>query len=93
MWLWQSRGRITTHRMVQSKDTEEAQARRATLLARKMKQGEEGREAMADYVSDQAATLRRTVTLREQRLARDAEPEPMAVKPAKPKAVRKKKST
>ena len=80
------------HDMAQPRDTAETQVRRANLLARKIKHGEEGREAMADYVSHQAATLKRTETLRAQRLAREAEPRPIAVLPTKPKGARKKKS-
>jgi hypothetical protein len=69
-------------------DSDEAKARRATLLARKMQQAEEGRAAMADYQRDQQAAVSRIATLKALRLAQ--QPEPVEVKPAKAKAVRKK---
>ena len=71
-------------------DNEEAKARRATLLARKTKQVEEGRVAMADYQRDQQANVARIATLKALRLAQP--PEPVEVKPPKVKAVRKKRA-
>jgi hypothetical protein len=71
-------------------DTDEAKARRANLLARKITQVEEGRAAMADYRRDQQVMIARTAKLKALRLARQSEP--ADVKPAKAKAVRKKKS-
>ena len=71
-------------------DTEEAKARRATLLARKITQVEEGRVAMADYQRDQQAMVARIATLKALRLAQ--QPEPVDVNPPKAKAARKKKS-
>ena len=76
--------------MSKIRETEEAQERRASLLARKMKSSEEGREATADYAKGQAATLARTAKLRAERLVREAAPAPIVVKPTK--ALRKKKS-
>ena len=71
-------------------DSDESKARRSALLARKITQVEEGRVAMADYHRDQRAMVARTAKLKALRLARP--PEPVDVKPPKPKAARKKKS-
>ena len=72
---------------------DEAKARKATLLARKIAQTDEGRTAMADYERQQAAVREKTAKLKALRLAQEAEPKPIVVEPPKPKAVRKKKST
>ena len=72
---------------------DEAKARKATLLARKIAQTDEGRTAMADYERQQAATLERTAKLKALRLAQEVKPEVLVTPPPKPKAVRKKKST
>jgi len=69
-------------------DSDEAKARRASLLARKITQVEEGRVAMADYRRDQQATVARIAKLKALRLAQ--QPEPAEVKPPKVKAARKK---
>jgi hypothetical protein len=79
------------HFMADMSDDHLAKARRAALLARKMKQGEESREAMADYESKQATTLTRTASLRAQRLAREAEPKPIASMPDSPKVPKPKR--
>jgi hypothetical protein len=71
-------------------DSDEAKARRATLLARKITQVEEGRVAMADYLRGQQATVARIATLKALRLAQRAEP--VEVKPPRVQAARKKKS-
>ena len=75
--------------MTALRDSEEAKARRATLLARRISQADEGRLAMADYEQKQQATLDRTVKLKSLRLAREAVIVP---EPPKPAGVRKKKS-
>jgi hypothetical protein len=71
-------------------DTDEAKARRASLLARKISQVEEGRAAMADYRRNQLATVARIATLKALRLGQKVVP--AEVKPPKAKAARKKKS-
>jgi hypothetical protein len=75
--------------MTPFRDSDEAKARRATLLARRISQADEGRTAMADYQRDQQATIDRTAKLRALRLAQRSEPVELK-KPAKPK--RKPKS-
>jgi hypothetical protein len=72
--------------MTPFRDDDEAKARKATLLARKIAQADEGRTAMADYERQQLATLDRTAKLKALRLAQEAQPEPVAVKPTKPKS-------
>jgi hypothetical protein len=79
-----------SHMLRMTPDTDEAKARKANLLARKVTQVEEGRAAMADYRRDQQVTIARTAKLRALRLARQSEP--ADVKPPKAKAARKKKS-
>jgi hypothetical protein len=69
--------------------TDEAKARRATLLERKITQADEGRLAMADYVREQAATLDRTAKLKALRLAKDSDPKRIIIEPTKQKVVRK----
>ena len=69
--------------MTPFKDSDEAKARRATLLARKMTQADEGRTAMADYERQQQATIDRTAKLKALRLAKEAVP--VEAKPKKPK--------
>ena len=64
-------------------DSDEAKARRATLLARKMTQADEGRTAMDDYHRSHQATLERTAKLRALRLAQEALP--VEAKPEKAK--------
>lgn len=65
------------------KADDEAKARKATLLARKIAQADEGRTAMADYERQQAATLDRTAKLKALRLAREVTPEVVVALPAK----------
>lgn len=66
-------------------NSDEAKARRATLLARKMLQLDEGRTAMDDYHRSHEATLERTAKLRALRLAQQAVPaEAKPIKPKKP---------
>ena len=77
--------------MTPFRDEDEAKARKETRLARKVAQGEEGREAMADYVNKQAATLTLTATLKAQCLAREAEPKPIAMVPDTRRAVKAKR--
>jgi len=67
-------------------DSDEAKAHRATLLARKITQADEGRAAMDDYHRTHQAMLDRTAKLRALRLAQPAVP--VEPKPAKPKAMR-----
>ena len=64
--------------------------RRASLLARKIAQADEGRLAVADYEQKQQATLDRTAKLKSLRLAHEAVIVP---EPPKRSRVRKKKST
>ena len=67
-------------------DSDEAKARRATLLARKITQADEGRAAMDEYHRSHQAVLDRTAKLRALRLAQPAVPvEAKPKKPAKPK--------
>ena len=76
--------------MSQVDDSEDAKkARRASLLARKIAQADDGRLAMADYEKKQQATLDRTAKLKSLRLAQDAVIVP---EPPKPTRVRKKTS-
>jgi hypothetical protein len=78
-------------------ESDEAKARRATLLARKMSQLDEGRTAMDEYHRSHEATLERTAKLRALRLAQQALPveaKPEKAKkptrqPAKPKKLAK----
>ena len=82
--------------MTPFKADDEAKARRATLLARKIAQADEGRTAMADYERQQAATLDRTAKLKALRLAQEGQPKSQAqpevvVAPA-PKRARKSAS-
>jgi len=79
-----------THISEMTPDTDEARARKASLLARKISQVEEGRAAMADYRRDQQVTIARIAKLKALRLARESEP--AEAKPPKVKAARKKKS-
>jgi hypothetical protein len=64
-------------------DSDEAKARRATLLARRISQADEGRAAMDDYHRSHQATLDRTARLRALRLAQQTVP--VEAKPAKSK--------
>jgi hypothetical protein len=75
--------------MTPFKADDEAKARKATLLARKIAQADEGRTAMADYERQQAATLDRTAKLKALRLAQEAQPEVVVAPP--PKRARKSK--
>ena len=70
-------------------DSDEAKARRATLLARKMTQADEGRTAMDEYHRTHQAVLDRTARLRALRLAQQAVP--VEAKPAKAKKPTKPK--
>jgi hypothetical protein len=81
--------------MTPFKSEDEAKARKATLLARKIAQADEGRTAMADYVRQQAATLDRTAKLKALRLAQEVKPEvkPEVVVAPSPKRARKKQVT
>jgi hypothetical protein len=69
--------------MIAFRDSDEAKARRAALLARKTSQADEGRAAMVDYQRGQQATIDRTSKLRALRLAQP--PKVIEVKLAKPK--------
>jgi hypothetical protein len=69
--------------MIPFRDSDEAKARRATLLARRISQADEARAAMADYQRIQQATIERTSKLRLLRLAQ--QPKPIAAKPTKAK--------
>jgi LPS O-antigen subunit length determinant protein (WzzB/FepE family) len=70
-------------------DSDEAKARRATLLARKISQADEGRAAMDDYHRSHQATLDRTARLRALRLAQQTVP--VEAKPTTPKKPTKPK--
>lgn len=72
-------------------DSDEAKARRATLLARKISQAEEGRAAMDDYHRSHEATLDRTARLRALRLAQQTAP--VEAKPQKAQKPTKHKRT
>jgi hypothetical protein len=69
--------------MTTFRDSDEAKARRATLLARKISQADEWRTAMAEYHQNQQTTIDRTAKLRALRLAQ--QPGPVEVKPTKRK--------
>jgi hypothetical protein len=77
--------------MIPPKDEEEARARKAALLARKISQADEGRVAMAEYHRSHQATLDLTAKLKAQRLARDANPV-VTEKKAKPPVKTEKKA-
>ena len=64
---------------------------RADAQFKKMQRAEDGRKAMAEYESEQAAVRAKTERLRALRLARDAELEAAAkAAPAKPAAAKKR---
>jgi hypothetical protein len=74
-----------------ARNDELTRANREVLLARKMKQVEEGRSAMVEYQRDRQATLANMAVLRAQRLAREAaaiSPQPKVTKPKTRKVVR-----
>ena len=58
--------------MSSAKTDQLSRASRETLLARKIKQAEEGRTALTEYRRDQQNALDNMAILRAQRLARDA---------------------
>jgi hypothetical protein len=72
--------------MTPSKGDDEAKARKATLLARKTAQADEGRAAMADCKRQQAATLARTAKLKALRLAQEVKPEVVVTPPRSARA-------
>ena len=82
-------GKANVTHMTSLRDSEEAKARRASLLARKIAQADEGRLAMADYQQKQQATLDRTAKLKSLRLAQEAAIVP---EPPNPARARRKKS-